>query len=484
MNRIRHFFRYKLPAWVLFGLLSCQEKDSPLNGGREIDFSQLTPAVTARGAALGSVFTRVVGPAGGQVQSPDGQISIDIPAGALSVNTPIGIQSITNQAPLGTGNAYRLTPEGDIFSKPVTITMKYRKDLPAPFVWIVTQYSNGIWLGDRNSTPDETTGTVSAQTLHFSDWAVGRLIDLRLSPEKATVKVKESLKLNVTGFYARTDEDLTPLIPIHAPDDEDLAAIPDLSEAGKLLVKLNKYSELQFKEWRLDALKAPVSGNSGRLETAGSSATYTAPDHAPEPDEVSVSVSIQAKDKKGGNSALSIITPVRIVENEHFLTLYLDGKKIEYIPSGNGVKPIEQGLGSVSLRVRDNELHLVGQYDTRPEYSNIIELHINNDRIFEGTKLYQRDKSRTPYTTLTFTPTDRVLPQFINESAIVTNNPNAGCFHSPIPIPVELSLHKTTQNGYDYFEGGFSCKIYYVSTAECLQPEEHTLKGVFHLKGY
>lgn len=468
---------------LLAGLLSCRHNDSPSPQVREIDFSKLAPAVTAKGTPVGSVYTRTIGPGGGLVQSPDGHISIDIPAGALSAGTVIGIQVITNLAPLGTGPAYRLTPEGTVFLKPVKITIKYGENLPAGMIWIVTQQSDGTWLGDRNSEPEEASQTVSVQTTHFSDWAVGKLIDLRLSPEKATVKVKESLKLNVTGFYSHTDEDLVPLTPIHAADDEQLAAIPDLSETGKLLVKLNKYSDLLFKEWRLDARKAPASGNKGKLEATGSEATYTAPDNVPEPDEVSVSVYIQAKDKKGISSAMSIVAPVRIVKNDYFLTLYLDGKKIEYIPSGSGVKPIELGLGSASVMVRENELHLNGRYDTSPQYSNLISLNIN-DRIIEGTKVYQRDKSRTPYTTLTFTPVDRALPQYVNESAAVIDNPNAGCFHSPIPVPVELTLHKTTKNGYDYYEGRFSGKVYYVSAVACLQPEEHTLTGVFYLKGY
>lgn len=484
MRILKFLFNPRFLSALLLGLLSCRDQDSPLSKSREIDFSKLKPAVTAKGSPTGSMFTRVIGPAGGVVQSPDGQISIAVPAGALSVNTTLGIQAITNEAPLGAGNAYRLTPEGTVFAKPVKITMKYGEGIPAPFVWVVTQKSDGTWLGDRNSEPDESTKTVSVETTHFSDWAAGRLIDLRLSPEKATLKVKQSLKLSITGFSSREEEEdnLTPLTPIHPPEDEELAALPDLSAAGRLLVKLNKYSELEFKEWRLDAQKASASGSKGKLEAAGSEATYTAPDNVPEPDEVAVSVYMQAKDKKGGGSAMSLVSPIRIVKNEYFLTLYLDGKKIEYIPAGNGVKPIEQGLGSVSLKVRENELDLVGQYDTAPEYTHVINLSIN-DKIVEGKKLYQRDTGRTPYTTLMFTPKNRSLPVYVNESAKVTYDPNAGCFRSSIHLPIELTLNKTTKDGRNYYEGSFSCKIYYVSATNCQQPEEHTISGVFNLRG-
>lgn len=482
MNTLKFFFNPRFLSVWLLGLLSCKDQDSPLSKSREIDFSKLKPAVTPKGSPLGSVFTRVIGAAGGVVQSPDGQISIDIPAGALNANTTIGIQTITNQAPLGTGYGYRLTPEGTVFAKPVKITMKYGEGVAAPFVWVVTQKSDGTWLGNLNSEPDEATRTVSVQTTHFSDWAVGRLIDLRLSPEKATLKVKQSLKLSITGFAVQKEEDdyLMPLAPVHAPDDEELAALPDLSAAGRLLVKLNKYGQMDFKEWRLDLQKAPASGNKGKLEATGSEAVYTAPDNVPEPEEVAVSVYVQAQDKKGGGSAVSIVTPIRIVKNEYFLTLYLDGKKIEYIQPRS--EALAQGLGIASIRVRENELLLQGYYSTNPNNTDILNLSIN-DRIMPGTQLYQRDKSRTPYTTLTFTRVDRSSPQYVNESATVSNNPNAGCFHSPIPIPVELTLNKTTKNGKDYYDGRFSCRIYYVSPTECKQPEEHTITGVFNLEG-
>lgn len=246
MRILKFLFNPRFLSVFLSGILSCRDQDSPFSKSREIDFSKLRPAVTAKGSPAGSIFTRVIGSAGGVVQSPDGQISVAVPAGALSVNTTIGIQAITNEAPLGAGHAYRLTPEGTVFAKPVKITMKYADGIPAPLVWVVTQKSDGTWLGDLSSEPDETTKTVSVQTTHFSDWATGRLIDLRLSPEKATLKVKQSLKLSITGFSSREEEEdnLTPLTPIHPPGDEDLAALPDLSAAGRLLVKLNKYSEL------------------------------------------------------------------------------------------------------------------------------------------------------------------------------------------------------------------------------------------------
>ncbi len=278
---------------LFVGLLSC-EKDNPDPDGKELDFSTLKPAVTSKGTPIGSVYTQQIGANGGRVQSPDGQITIDIPAGALSANASIGIQPIANEAPLGAGNGYRLTPEDVNFAKPVTITMKYGADLQPGLCWIATQKSDGTWLGYRNTITDETAKTLSVQTNHFSDWVTGKLIDFRLAPQKAIVKTKGQVQLYVNGF-AKTKgtaqeelDDLAPLTPIYPKDvdDERLAPLPKITDLSTRLEQLKGY-RLDFKAWRL-------SPAAGKLQPSGSKATYTAPDQVPTPSTVSVSVDIDA----------------------------------------------------------------------------------------------------------------------------------------------------------------------------------------------
>ncbi|WP_028296957.1 hypothetical protein [Olivibacter sitiensis] len=292
-------------------LLSCKKDNQ--SSGEEIDFSNLTPAVTSKGTSTGSVYTQQVGAGGGRVQSPDGQIILDIPAGALGTNTTIGIQAITNEAPLGAGNGYRLTPEDVNFAKPITITMKYGADLQPGLCWIATQKSDGTWLGYRNTITDETAKTLSVQTDHFSDWVTGKLIDFRLAPQNALVKTKGQVQLYVNGF-AKTKgtakeelEDLVPLTPIYPKDadDEDLAPLPKIVDLSTSLEQLKAY-RLDFKAWRLSPAR-------GKLQSSGSKATYTAPDQVPTPNTVSVSVDIEAT-QANKTTKLILLSNITIVD--------------------------------------------------------------------------------------------------------------------------------------------------------------------------
>ena len=84
-----------------------------------------TPAAAAMGAPTGSAASATIGAAGGKVSTPDGKIALAIPAGALAADTVISIQPLTNMAHGKIGAAYRLTPEGQMFLKPVTLTFTY-----------------------------------------------------------------------------------------------------------------------------------------------------------------------------------------------------------------------------------------------------------------------------------------------------------------------------------------------------------------------
>jgi len=53
-------------------------------------------------------------------------LAICIPAGALTNEQHITIQPLTNTSPGGKGIAYRLTPHGQQFSKPVKIHIVFR----------------------------------------------------------------------------------------------------------------------------------------------------------------------------------------------------------------------------------------------------------------------------------------------------------------------------------------------------------------------
>ncbi|MCH5720185.1 hypothetical protein [Niabella hibiscisoli] len=328
---------YLYLALLLLGMaMSCQKTDTPDAEETPIDLSQVALAITPKGTAKGSAYTQQVGAGGGRVQSPDGQITIDIPAGALAANTTIGIQPISNEAPLGAGNGYRLTPEGTSFAKPVTITMKYGQGLQPGLSWITTQKSDGSWLGCRNTVTDETAQTLSVSTTHFSDWVTGKLIDFRLSPEKAVVKTKGQVQLYVNGFAkskgtAQEDaEGLAPLKPLYPKNtaDDDLAPLPQITDLGTLLEQNNHY-RLSFKQWRL----SPASGS---LKASGSKAVYTAPDKVPNPNTVTVSVDIEATNA-GRTTKLILLSTITITD-KYFARFTVDGVTSTFT-EGEIIKP-------------------------------------------------------------------------------------------------------------------------------------------------
>ena len=86
---------------------------------------------------------------GGELTSADGTLRLTIPAGALSTATDIAIQPISNELTGGIGDAYRLTPHGQTFSKPVTITFNYNAadtvGSRPEFLDIAFQDAEGSW---------------------------------------------------------------------------------------------------------------------------------------------------------------------------------------------------------------------------------------------------------------------------------------------------------------------------------------------------
>ena len=72
----------------------------------------VTPLPTAIGNPVGSAVTKEIGTSGGSITSPDGRITLTIPAGALNTNTSISIQPIENTTPNGVGLSYDFLPNG------------------------------------------------------------------------------------------------------------------------------------------------------------------------------------------------------------------------------------------------------------------------------------------------------------------------------------------------------------------------------------
>ena len=70
-----------------------------------------------------------VGPKGGAIQSTDKRLFIRIPPGALSSERIIALTKVRDAGQMGA--EYQLAPEGEVFKRPVTVTMKYApEELP------------------------------------------------------------------------------------------------------------------------------------------------------------------------------------------------------------------------------------------------------------------------------------------------------------------------------------------------------------------
>lgn len=143
-------------------------------------------AVADAVAAVGTVTTKTIGPAGGIIKSANGKITLNFPVGALATDTPIGIEEASNTAPLACGNSFKLTPDGQVFTKPVTLTIKYKDidiDGTAPEALYMASEVNGVWMASANAIINAEAKTVTLPIKHFSDWGMGAFLKIVMLPK-------------------------------------------------------------------------------------------------------------------------------------------------------------------------------------------------------------------------------------------------------------------------------------------------------------
>ncbi len=347
---------------LLTTLTGCHKDKDNLDDIEIPDFSHIRPQPTAKGTAEGSTVTEVIGEAGGEIVSADGSLKVSIPAGALSANATIGIQSLTNTAPLGLGQNYRLTPEGIVFAQPVTLTFSYDEELLGSvvpeFLWVVTQNADGTWAGGRKSVVNKNNKTVSVATTHFSDWGIGRFMDIALKPTATSVKKGENVDLGLTGFKYDPDDEGDDFPPLGQINDD----LVGLNDAQQLLLSTEQFATFKVKNWTLNGASSPVNNNNGKLEVTGKTATYTAPGAVPNPSTVTVSINLEARDNIGQLHGYSLLSNITVVDSEYYAITTIGGQEVdyydgmEYTYSGEP-KPKDRGSAIVSLQ--GNELDLL-----------------------------------------------------------------------------------------------------------------------------
>jgi len=242
------------------------------------------PITTAVGEPTGPSVSAVIGPAGGELTSADGRLSMSVPPGTMASDTTFSIQPITSLAPSAIGAGYRLEPGGTTFTQPVSLTFSIpeagveRTSLGG--IGIAFQEDNGNWRWLSVVSRDETNKTLTVQAAHFSDHA--SIEGLRLSPGQATVDEGKTVQLQVQLCASgRSDGPLASLVCECSPltgVDVDLSA------------------------WSVNSIPG---GNStfGTISESLNSATFTAPSKAPEPNTVRVSVDAQATQWSWNGSA-------------------------------------------------------------------------------------------------------------------------------------------------------------------------------------
>jgi hypothetical protein len=260
--------------------------------------STAVPTATAVGAPTGSAASATIGTAGGSVSAPDGKLVVTIPAGALAASTAIGVQPITNLAHGRIGAAYRLTPSGQTFLKPVTLTFAYgEQDLlgTAPeFLGAAFQTGTGHWRWAGDATVDTTAKTVRVGTSHFSDWSNVKGIQIR--PAKKSVRVKGSVGLEVkicyqTAVLGATGDELTSLA-FECDSDDELAILNVVDQ------------------WSVNGVPGGT-GATGTVSGNGVTGTYVAPATKPSPNTVAVSARVD----RGAQGKTLVVSNITIVED-------------------------------------------------------------------------------------------------------------------------------------------------------------------------
>lgn len=308
---------HKRTGYVVLGALcmmmlaaACSKKDKPAPD----EPIHIVPESTGVGTPLETGVTKLIGAAGGSFKSADQSLTITIPAGALAGNTTIGIQAITNTNLGGKGNAFRLTPHGQQFAKPVKIELNYssfKDSLVFPMTAVFSyQGADGVWQIPSGSMVDTSAKTLTYETTHFSDWAMMERVSLK--PMAAELAESEKLTIQALIFTdargtCNCDDDLI------APLDQINYPYP----IGKPALLPSKY----IKGWKLIG---PGSLN----RTTGNSVEYKAPASIPGPATATVVAELNSWNK-GKYFLLSTIK----LSSESWIELSLSGAPAVKFPA-------------------------------------------------------------------------------------------------------------------------------------------------------
>ena len=261
-----------------------------------------TPQATAVGTPVAAAVSAVVDSSGGQLNSADGGLTVEVPAGAFSAPTTVSIQAISDEAPGGLGHAYRIEPEGLQTTVPMTLRFHYTDaDMQgtAPrFTSIAYQDGEHYWRVYNAPTRDETAHTLAVATSHFSDWS--SVVGVQLRPGAANVNTGAGIALQIQ----RCEQ-------IEVEGENGGASIVSLlAECGPAPIEA-----FSAQSWAVNGV-AGGSSESGVVVAASDkstgTATYTAPQYTPAVNPVAVSV--QVTDIDDASADVTLVSSIKVVQ--------------------------------------------------------------------------------------------------------------------------------------------------------------------------
>jgi hypothetical protein len=238
-----------------------------------------TPSSTEKGAPQGAPTTATIGATGGSLTSADGKATLTVPAGALSADVELGLQAVSGVSPGAIGSGWRLTPDGQTFTSPVTLSIAYADEalvgVPKAAVAFATQRDDGVWKLEAAATLDEATKIASASISHFSDWSL--VFGVQMRPAAGNVKVGQSQSLSIAHCFAPpSDDDLAWLSYDCDPTDDELAPLLPIAKTLR---------------WSVNGVEGG-GGEFGSVTGADNHGVYKAPGKKPSASLVAVSAEV------------------------------------------------------------------------------------------------------------------------------------------------------------------------------------------------
>jgi hypothetical protein len=334
------------------------------------------------------------------------------------------------------------------------------------------------------SVVDPGSKTVTIETTHFSDWALGRFVELTLNPPLYMVQKGKTVELKLSGFSRdkeiSNDDELAPLIPITG-DASDLTPLTPIPPVESRLMSF------KIKKWTLNGTNAPVTTVNGGLNASGNIATYTAPNEKPPVNPEAVSVEVETVDKAGAKSKFVLTSNITVI-TDYNVSLKVDGKSYEYIQYGfnTSTPPDPDNFSMVLCGITNGRFELLATIlSTTNGGTDALELSFDNPS--KGTRsLIGSNNDGTD--DLTFEPLQGRTSSSLNYSKRTPGENNSCdvtylCGNASVTLTT-FDVSNTQFGGYSEVSGSFSGTLYSDEDDygnNCISSDAHTIEGEFML---